>query len=145
MRRHHQEGALHGIGRAIYGNLAFFHGLQQRCLGLGRRPVDLVGQHDLSHDRTGAELELHRLLVKDRHTGNVGRQHIRGELDAAELATDGARDRTRQHRLAHAGNILDQQMSFAQQRQQRGLYFDPLADDDRLDIVADTVRNGFDD
>jgi hypothetical protein len=37
--------------------LALLHGLEQRRLHLGRRAVDLVGQHRVAEDRTLAELE----------------------------------------------------------------------------------------
>ena len=54
----------------------------------GRGAVDLVGQHDLGHDRAGAELEVAGLLVVDRDAGDVAGQQVGRELDALEAAAD---------------------------------------------------------
>ena len=43
------------IGQAVplaaHGHLPLLHGLQECRLGLGRRAIDLVGQHDVGEDR----------------------------------------------------------------------------------------------
>jgi hypothetical protein len=39
------------------GHFPLLHGLQQGRLRLGRRAVDLVGQHDIGEDRPADELE----------------------------------------------------------------------------------------
>jgi hypothetical protein len=63
----------------------------------------------------GRKAELAALAIVDRNAGDVGRQQIAGELNARELQTEQAGQRMGQRRLAHTGQILDQQMSAGQQ------------------------------
>ncbi len=100
---------------AIHRHLALFHGLQECGLRFRRRAVYLVGQHDLRQDRPGSEFKLAGLLVKNGNAGDVAGEHVGRELDATELAADGARQRPREHRLAHAGYVFDQDVPLAQQ------------------------------
>ncbi len=51
LRGHHEERQVERIGLARTGHLVLLHGLKQGGLGLGRRPVDLVGQDDVRKDR----------------------------------------------------------------------------------------------
>ena len=83
-----RNGAGMLVGDAVHRHLPLLHALEERRLGLGRRPVDLVGEHDLAHDRAGPELELLGLLVVDRDAGDVGRQQVGRELDAPEGAAE---------------------------------------------------------
>ena len=53
----HEERPGERVGHAVGGDLALLHGLEQRGLGLGRRPVDLVGQDQVGEDRAGPEGE----------------------------------------------------------------------------------------
>jgi hypothetical protein len=48
----------HAVGGAGDGHLALLHRLEQRRLHLGRRAVDLVGEHDVGEDRAGLEAKL---------------------------------------------------------------------------------------
>jgi hypothetical protein len=50
-----KEGAGQGAGFAFHRDLLFFHGLQQRALGLGAGAVDFVGQQHLGKHRAGVE------------------------------------------------------------------------------------------
>ena len=52
-----------------------------------------------------------------------------------------ARDGLGQHRLADARHVLDQDMAAAHERDEVKLTSSLLADDDLLDIAADTLRN----
>ena len=112
----------------------------RRRLGLRARPVDLVGQHDVGEHGAGLELEVVPLLVVDVHAGDVRRQEVRGELDPAERAVDRARDRLRQHRLADAGHVLDQQVPLGDQAHEREPHLAVLALDDPFDVVRRSVR-----
>jgi hypothetical protein len=73
-----------------------------------RRTVDLVDDHDVGEDRARAELEAILALVEDVDPDHVGRQQVRRALHARELQVEGARDRARERRLAHAREILDE-------------------------------------
>jgi len=112
------ERRLQRIGRAIHGDLTLAHALEQCRLGLRRGPVDLVAQHDVGEHRSGLELEVATFLVEGAHPGDVAGQQIRGELDPLEDAVDRAGQGLRQHRLAHARHVLDEQVPLGQQHGQ---------------------------
>jgi hypothetical protein len=69
-------------------HLGLVHGLEETRLGLGRGAVDLVGEHDIREDRTGLEHELVLVGLVDRHAEDVGRQHVRRELDPLESGAE---------------------------------------------------------
>ena len=48
------NGGGSGVRRAVDGDLALLHRLEQRRLGLRRGPVDLVGEHDVGEQRARA-------------------------------------------------------------------------------------------
>ena len=85
--RHDHEERRQLVGRARHGDLPLLHGLEQRRLDLGRRAVDLVGQHDVGEDRPRLEDEAFGRLLAEVHlrAGDVGRQQVGGELDPAEV------------------------------------------------------------
>ena len=55
--RQHEEGRVEVVGMARRRDVPLLHRLEERGLGLGRRPVDLVRQHDIGEDRTLHEAE----------------------------------------------------------------------------------------
>ncbi len=133
LRGDDDERRLERVGDAVDGDLPLLHALQQRRLRLGRGPVDLVADHDVGEDRARLELEVARLLVVDAHAGDVARQQVRGELDAAHRAVDRAGERLGQHRLADAGHVLDQQVALARAAPRARSHDLGLALDHRLD------------
>ena len=125
---------------AFGGDLVLFHRLEQRRLRLGRGAVDLVGEDHLREDRPGMELEAAAFALVDRHADDVGGQHVAGELDALELQPERAREHVRERGLAHAGQVLDQQMAAREQARERQAHLCFLAEDDaagRLDHALD--------
>ena len=84
---------------------------------------------------TGAELELVGGAVPDRHAGDVGRQEVGGELDAVAGAADRRRDRLGQRRLAHAGDVLDEEVTLGEEAHEREVHLLPLALDDAFDVA----------
>ena len=84
LRRQHQEGLLEPEGVLADGDLLFLHRLEQGALHLGRRAVDLIGQHQVGEDRPFARREGARLRVVDLRAHHVGRQHVRRELEAGK-------------------------------------------------------------
>jgi hypothetical protein len=130
LRRDHHERQLQRVGRAIHGDLPFFHALQHGRLGLRGGPVDLVAQHHVGEDRPGLELELADLLVVGAHPGDVAGQQVRSELHAANRAVDGPGERLGQQRLADTRHVLDQDVSLGQQDREGQPDGRRLADDD---------------
>ena len=63
---------------------------------------------------------------KKRDAADVGWQEIGGELDAAELAADRAREGAGEGRLAHARHVLDQDVPLAEQGDEQQLDHRPL-------------------
>jgi len=122
---------------AVQRHLPLLHRLEQRALRLGRRAVDLVGEHDRMEDRPGVEAERMRLRVVDRHAEHVGRQEVARELHARVLESQRRRQRLRQRRLADPGDVLDQQVPAGEQAGQREPQRRGLADDDALDLRED--------
>ena len=140
----HQERVGHRVGRPVDRRLMFLHAFEQSGLRLRRGPVDLIGQHDLAHDRAWPELELLGLLVVDGQARYVGREEVRRELDPAEGAAEAPGDRLGQDRLACSGNILDQHVAAAQQGDQGEANLVMLPDDDVLDVGDNLVAGLLD-
>ena len=80
-----------------------------------------------------------RLLVVDGDAGDVGGQEVGRELDAAERAAAGAGEAAREHRLADAGDVLDQQVAAAHQDHHGKLHLGALADDDPLYVIDEAL------
>ena len=135
----HERGLQHVRG-AVHRHLPLLHRLQQRRLGLGGGPVDLVADDEVGEHGAGLELELARLLVVDGHAGHVARQQVGRELDAPHGAVDGAGQRLGQHRLADSRDVLDQQVTLGEQDDEREPDDLGLALDHLLDVVADAPR-----
>ncbi len=136
LRCQHEEWAQQDARLAVDRNLALAHTLKQGGLGAWGGAVDLVGEQDVGERRAGHELEAPRLLVEDADAGNVAGQQVGRTLNAPEVAAETQRQRARQHRLAHAGHILQQHVAFAQQRNEQRVDDLLFADDDFLDVGA---------
>ena len=111
LRRHDHERPPELVALAVDRDLLLLHALEERRLRLWGRAVDLVDEQEVGEDRSGPELELVRALVEDVHAGHVRRQQVRCELQPREGHVERARQRLRQHRLADAGEVLEDQMS----------------------------------
>ena len=135
LRGDHQERRIELVGVSIDGHAPLGHGFQQGGLRPWRGPVDLVGQQDIRKHRTRPELELGRLRIEDRGSGDVGRQQVRRTLSPLETATDTLRKRPGQYRLGHTRHVLQQDVPLAEKRYQRQDDLLSLADDDLLDIA----------
>ena len=142
LRRDHHERCPQGVRLGVDRDLSLFHAFQQCGLGLRGSTVDLVAQHDVREHGSRAELEVPTLLVEHVHAGDVCREHVRRELDAAERTVDRACDRFREHRLPDAGNVLDQQVSLGDQRYQRQADLCVLAAEDTLHVLFDLSEAG---
>ncbi|MPM95678.1 hypothetical protein SDC9_142833 [bioreactor metagenome] len=104
---------------AVRGNLMFAHAFEQRRLGPGRSAVDFVRQQDVGEHRAGPELELARARIVDRSSGDIRRQQVRRELDAAEFRVDEFCQRLRQRGFPHARHVVEQDVAARHERGQK--------------------------
>ena len=111
--RDHDERLRQGRGHAVDGRLPLLHGLQEGGLSPGRRPVDLVSQHDLREYGARPELEVAPFLVEEVHAEHVGRHEIGRELDALEAAAEGLGQHLGQRGLPNARNVLYEDVAAA--------------------------------
>ena len=104
---------------------------------LGEARLISSAEHDVGEDGPGPELELPALLVEDADAGDVAGKQVGGELDPGEAAVDGAGERFGEERLAHAGEVLDDDVAAGQQRHDAGADDLFLAQDHRADAGGD--------
>jgi len=115
LRGNHEKGIRQGPRGTFNGDLALLHGFEQGALAFRRSPVDLVSQHQLGEDRPRMEDELPAVLVEHRGAEDIARQQVGGELDTLEFQPHDLGQGMAQGSLAHAGQILYQQMPPRQQ------------------------------
>ena len=80
-------------------------------------------------------------LVEDGDASHVGGQQVRRELDALEAAAGRSCERAREHGLADAGDVLEQEVAAAEQRDEGEPRFLGFADDDAFDVVEQALGN----
>ena len=140
LRGDDEEGARQRVGLPFGGDLALFHRFEQRALRLGCGAVDLVGQHQLGEHGAWQEAECALVALEDRDARYIGRQQVAGELDARELQAEQTGQRVGQGRLAHAGQVFDQQMTIGEQAGNGQPDFSTLAENDLAGLVQDLVE-----
>ena len=130
------------MGDAADGDLPLGHDLEQRRLHLGRRAVDLVGEHEVGEHR--AELDVEGVLagLVDAGADDVGGHQVGGELQAGERAADRRRQGLDGQGLRHAGHALEQHVAAGQQGDEHALDQAVLADDDPLDLEQHPLQPG---
>jgi len=128
LRRHHHEQRRQRARHAAHRDLVLLHRFQQGGLDLGRRAVDFVGEDDFVEQRAFDEFEL--ALVINVGAGEVARQQVGGELDAAEAAVDGGGERFHRGRLGQARQAFDQHVTIGEQADHQSVEQRVLADDD---------------
>jgi hypothetical protein len=95
----------------------------------------LIGEEDVGEDRAGAEDEAAGGAVEDGRAGDVGGQQVGGALDAAGAGRDRLADRPREHRLAGAGVVLEEQVPVREQGRERQPHDVVLALEHRADVA----------
>ncbi len=111
-------------------------------LGLGSSTVDLIGQHNLGHHGPGPELKLTSVLVVNGNAGDVAGQQIGRELDTFELAPQRGGQALGQHGLAHAWDVLNQDVALGDERRQGLLNYGSLSNNDPGYVVDYGPRRG---
>ena len=118
LRRQHEERIRQRPRLAERRHAPFLHRLEQRRLRLGRGAVDLVGQQQVGEDRAGVKDELLAAvaLLEDVAAGDVGRQQIGRELDAAEVERQQPRQRLDELGLAEGRKPFEQHVPPSEER-----------------------------
>ena len=129
-------------GLALDGDLPLLHRLEQRGLGLGRRPVDLVGEQQPGEQRAAPELELRGPLVVEERPGQVGGQQVGGELGAREVEPERLGEGPRGQGLAEPGVVLEQHVALGEDRAEHQPQRLLLADDGLADLVEHPRGDG---
>src|SRR5439155_17296311 len=77
--------------------------------------------------------------AQGHRAGQVRGEHVRGELDAAELEAERAGRRVGEQGLRDTGDALEQDVSADEQRRQQVFHGTLLADDDLADLAGKAV------
>ena len=115
-------------GNPINGYAALLHNLQKGRLGLAGGPVDFVRQKQIAHDNAGLIIKAAGLFIVNGKARYIRRHNVRGKLHPVMNQMHRLGDGQRHGGLAHAGNVLNQNMSTRQHRQQYLDYGFILAD-----------------
>ncbi|CFM72781.1 Uncharacterised protein [Bordetella pertussis] len=117
----HHEQRRHRPRHPAHRDLPLFHRLQQGRLHLGRRAVDLVGQHQVAEQRPLLEFDALAavgVLLQHVGAGDVRRQQIGRELDAPHGRVQVRRQRLDRARLGQARQAFEQYVAVGQQGDQ---------------------------
>ena len=115
LRSDNEEGVWYGTGHAVHRDTAFFHNLQQGGLGFRTGAVDFVRQDDLGHDGTFFIFHFTGFEIDEGKAGDVGGHQIGRKLDPSERTVEGPGEGAGQGRFTDAGDILNEDMAFAQE------------------------------
>ncbi len=69
---------------AVHGDLSVAHGFEERGLGSGAGPIDLVGEDHAREERAFLESHFTRVSGEDGVSEDICGHHVGGELDAGE-------------------------------------------------------------
>ena len=130
---------------AAHGAGAFLHGFEQCRLGLWRRAINFVGQHDVAKDRALDKGPLTmaggEVFFDNVRAGNVGGHQVRRELDAPERQAERLRDGAHHQRFGGAGQAGDQAMPADKERGKDLVEHLLLADDDLAHLGENAITD----
>jgi hypothetical protein len=109
--RHDREGRREEVGDAVGGHLVLLHRLEQRGLGLWRRPVDLVAEHEVREHRPGPEHQLATGLVEHSRTSDVRRHKVGRELDPGRDEAEHPGERAHDEGLREARDVFQEHVA----------------------------------
>ena len=92
---------------------AFLHGLKQGGLGLGRGPVDLVGEDNVGEEWAGLEDELALAVhfLKDGIPRDISRQEVGSELDALGIQMEDPGETLDEFGFPEAGKTFEKNVA----------------------------------
>ena len=115
--------------------MLLLHRLEQRALHFGGRAIDFVRQHEVGEDGAAPGGEGAGLRVVNLRADDIGRQHVRGELQARKARVDGGRQGFDRKGLGQSGDPFEQDVAIGQQPDNEPLDQVFLADDDLVNFV----------
>ena len=137
--REYQIWRLQHVRAPTGRHLALFHGLQQRCLRLGRGAVDFIGEQHVGEDRPAHETEVAlaclAVLLQDVRAGDVRRHQVGRELNAIGVERQGAREVGDQCRLREARHTHQQAVPAGEERREQEVDDLVLTDDTRSQLL----------
>ena len=126
--RHDEKDIRQQIGLAADRDLPFGHGFEQCRLHLGRGAIDFIGQNQIVEQRSALELKAGVLGTIDFGTGEIGRQQIRGKLNAVKTPLNTVTEHLDGARLGQTRSTLYEQVSVRKNGHQQALDQSLLAD-----------------
>jgi hypothetical protein len=114
-------------------------------LRLGRRAVDLVGEHDVREQRSLLELEVLPavgVLHDDVRADDVRWHQVRRELNPRERQLEAFRQRLDEQRLAETRHAFEQNVAAGEHADEDVIDDLAVADDDLLDLRAQFLKRG---
>ncbi len=118
------------------------HGFEHGGLGLGRRAVDLVRQHDVGEERALHELEVAAAplpLLEDVRARDVHGHQVRRELDPAEAKVQGLGEPADQQGLRQARHAHEQRVPLGEEADGELLDDASLTDDHSSEFFDELV------
>jgi hypothetical protein len=142
--REHEEGEVELVRRAPIRHRMLLHRLEQRRLRLGRRPVDLVGEHDIREDGAAREREepptCRMILLEHFGAEDVARHEVGSELDTPEREVDGVGECADEQRLRESGHAFEQRMAAGEKRRQQLVDRGLLPDDHPANLEPEIAQ-----
>lgn len=114
LRRHDDEGLRDGVGLAVDREAPFLHDLKERGLCLRGGAVDLIGEEEIRHRAAGDVAKAAGGFVIHGKSRDIRGQDIGGELHTLVVKPERAGEGDGHGRLAHAGDVIDQDMAACQ-------------------------------
>ena len=138
------KGLGQGMADTVHCDLALFHGFQQGGLGPGGGPVQFVRQEQVGEHGTGLIVQLLGLGIGNAVTRHIRGQHIGGELDAAVAQVQHFGKGQSHGGLAHAGDVLQQDVAPGQNGGQDPQHHTVLAHHGGPHLVQDLLSRSCD-
>ena len=117
--REDEEGVRQLVAGPAARHLSLDHRLEQRGLGLGRGPVDLVSEDDVREHRARLEAEAPRrglgVHVQELGPRDVRGHQVGGELDAVEAEVQGFGEAGDEERLREPRHPLEEAVAAGEQ------------------------------
>ena len=118
------------IANAVDGDLALFHGFQQRGLRARGSAVDFVDKKKVGENGTAMQRKRVAAEVEDVSSGDVGRHEVSGALHALKAEATDAREAFDRQRLGKTGNAFHNGVAAANEDEEKLVHDFALADDD---------------